>query len=326
MTPQQFEHQVLQICDRVRAGDRVESSYWELKREWPVDIPKVARRIAGHCNAARGGLAAWIIGIDDCGAVHGTNAQEFANWWPQVQSEFEGEAPALIHHCAPRVDDKTVVGLLFDSSTAPYVVRNPLRDTKGAIAREVPWRIGTAVRTATREDLLRILVPIQSVPSLRGVAGRLNIGQQGEALRGEFTGIECWQWWLKLTLFATMEGTAAAVIPYDRCRVELRTPGASEPFCRMRCVADYTKKGNVDASTAVTATLTEFRIPGSGGFVLTCTGVAPVGPSLRNLVLNLQVSLESIGAPFPAVAQLRFSPDVGRDEDPKFPTWTMEES
>jgi hypothetical protein len=52
-----------------------------------------------------------------------------------------------LHLGVPR-GDKTLVALWFETDRAPFVVKNP---EGGAITREVTWREGTAIRSATRE-------------------------------------------------------------------------------------------------------------------------------------------------------------------------------
>jgi len=86
------------------------------------------------------------------------------------------------------VTDKglTVVALVFETDRAPYVVKNPFYQTpnrKDAIEREVPWRDATAVRSATRAELLLILSEKRSLQALLGelewneaVAGRDGYG------------------------------------------------------------------------------------------------------------------------------------------------------
>ena len=47
------------------AGIFSEDDRVELKGEWPTDIPKAARRIAGHANASGGQSVLWVIGLDE---------------------------------------------------------------------------------------------------------------------------------------------------------------------------------------------------------------------------------------------------------------------
>src|SRR5207237_7556722 len=105
--------------------------------------------------------------------------QDVADWWPQVRACFDGLAPALVHLAVPTADG-TVVGLLFDTTRAPFVVRNPAHGATGGgpVELEVPWRDGTAVRPARREDLVRLLVPLQQLPEVELLTCRLSASLQ----------------------------------------------------------------------------------------------------------------------------------------------------
>ena len=152
MRPTQLESLVLTAVDDVASGKAIEDSRIELKRDWPHDIAKAARRLAGHCNAAMGDTVVWIIGLDEKDGVIGCKPENFANWWPQVQSLFEDKSPALLADVAVNAEQQ-IVAMAFSSEAAPFVIRNP---NSGAIELETPWREGTRVRSARRQDLLRL--------------------------------------------------------------------------------------------------------------------------------------------------------------------------
>lgn len=111
------------------------------------------------------------MGVDEgAGTVPGVLKEELANWWPRVQAQFQTPAHAarLTTDLAVHVDGVTVLALLFDTERPPYLVRNPAYGQRGGgpVALEVPWREGTSVRTATHEDLVRILSPLQRLPKV----------------------------------------------------------------------------------------------------------------------------------------------------------------
>lgn len=167
----EIEAWALQIMDALVKGRRIEDSRVECKREWPSDPGKAARRIAGHANAARADRILWLIGVDeDAGTVTGAASDDFADWWNQVKSQFDGLAPNLIENFVP-YDDTMVVALLFETADAPYVVRN--YSGKGHIDFEVPWREGTHIRSARRQDLVKILVPLSHAPEIEFRPARL---------------------------------------------------------------------------------------------------------------------------------------------------------
>ena len=111
------------------------------------------RRVAGHANAARGADILWIIGADEKRGIIGIDPIEMSDWTAKLKACFDGPIPRFtdvqIEH-----NGRVCVALAFDTSMAPYVVKNP---TGGGISLEVPWREGTSVRTASRNDLLLML-------------------------------------------------------------------------------------------------------------------------------------------------------------------------
>src|SRR5882672_4801480 len=139
MRSAELEGWVFALVERVRKREPVEDQRVELKREWPEHF-KAARRIAAHANSARAESILWVIGIDEEVGLVGVSKEELANWWPQVQSNFDQLPPDLLLHLNVPVDDKTVVALLIDAERRPFVVKNP-KPGEG-IDREVPWRDG----------------------------------------------------------------------------------------------------------------------------------------------------------------------------------------
>lgn len=210
MRNDELEARVLAVIDSVRAGRKNEDDRIELKTEWP-EAQKAARRIAGHANAARSDWILWIIGIDEkTGVLAEVREDDLADWWPRVRQEFDGIPPALRHLVVP-VDASRVIALYLDTDRPPYVVRNPAFGAKGVSAdREVPWREGTAVRSARREDLLRILSPLQKAPSVEILWGwaRLALSSAGKEHK---LNVRC-------NLYLTPLQSDKLVIPFHGCR------------------------------------------------------------------------------------------------------------
>jgi hypothetical protein len=152
MRAPELENLTLAAIDRAQAGTQYEDSRIEFKTTWPPSPKEAARRIAGHLNAARNDWGVWIIGVKPDGTVVGAEHKELANWWPQVEKHFDQVPPTLSLDLAVPRGDLTVVALLFDATRVPFVI-------KAGERLETPWREGTRVRSARREDLLRVLVP-----------------------------------------------------------------------------------------------------------------------------------------------------------------------
>src|SRR5262249_53745692 len=93
--PLQIETWAIRVIEQVEAKQPYEDARVELKAEW-TDPQKAARQIAGHANAARGEPILWLIGVDKDRGVTGADYNELANWYPQVQSQFDALAPRLV--------------------------------------------------------------------------------------------------------------------------------------------------------------------------------------------------------------------------------------
>ncbi|MGW5920724.1 hypothetical protein ACWFPY_17195 [Nocardia fluminea] len=158
-----LEAKVLSLVGQVLAGAMIEDDTFELKARWP-DPKKAARRIAGMANAAAGAQIHWLIGIDeDAHAVRPLDENEVSNWWAQVQARFADSVTPSIQVLTVVTESGPVVCLSFETDRAPYLVKP---DGQSAIASEVPWRSATAVRTATRAELISLLLPHSRVPTL----------------------------------------------------------------------------------------------------------------------------------------------------------------
>jgi len=216
MRAQDIEAWVLKIVDRVRASQPVEDFRVELKAAWPDNSYKAARRLAGHCNAARGEPVLWIIGLDEEKGVVGAAQSELADWLPQVRSHFESISPDLDRDMNVPVDDTTVVALLFNTDRAPFVVKNRAygQTQGGPVQLEVPWREGTRVRTARREDLLRLLVPLQTLPDVTILEASLSCSRFYDGEPPKPVGL---RWRLRVTLYVVSISDEALIVPFHTC-------------------------------------------------------------------------------------------------------------
>lgn len=159
----QIEEWVYRVLDAVRRGERVEDDAVELKRELPK-LDKMAWRIGGHANAARGAPILWIIGVDEeTGEVFGPPTEDDASLWARVEAQFDTRAPKP-QFVRVRLGDSSVLALCMDTEAAPFVVK--WKPPGGDVSEfGVPWRDGTRVRHARREDLVRILAPLVRRPT-----------------------------------------------------------------------------------------------------------------------------------------------------------------
>lgn len=164
LTHQEVDVWTREIVEAVLANQRIEDSKVELKSSWP-EPRKAADRLAAHANAARGTAILWLIGVNEKNRkLTNVDPVELANWSKSVEAFFDGFPPRLLIDANVRIGSDTVVALYFETEQgAPFVVEY----TRGSYPQfVVPWREGTALRAATRADLLRVLVPIRRLSGL----------------------------------------------------------------------------------------------------------------------------------------------------------------
>lgn len=268
-----LEHKVRRIISAVKTGQPVEDTLIELKSEWSKDSHRAARRIAAHANAAHGESITWVFGVDEKGKiVTGVDEIEMANWVQSVGKHFDGLAPALITHTNIRIEDKTIVALHFETSrSAPFVIKNGQN-------LEVPWREGTLTRSAKREELLSILLPIVKTPNIEIRSAELNFGvRRGShitSLGGHSE--ESHAWTIKATLYIEPKRPETIFIPHKNCRARFE-------------VSDYPAQWEIPVtfkpageSLTVRCSATELVVDGPGSIVLESEAILPPTPETQN--------------------------------------------
>jgi hypothetical protein len=274
MRSEHLEAWVLSIVDQVIVGRRVEDSRVELKADWPE--PKAAaRRIAAHGNAAGTDSVLWIVGLDETNGVTQVTPTDLADWLSKVVTEFDGLAPALNDLLVP-TPAGPVVALLFEVSRRPFVVKNAVFGQKGggAVSLEVPWRRGTAVHTARRDELLRVLVPRQALPSVElleasaevGLTGPVNPAYGGQPL--QIQRFEHLAWSFHLTLYVTPHSADLLVLPTHKTTF-IFAFGSEEPrvAAAFRFFTPYRTVGSAESvvdSSTVMASAGEAVLRGPG--------------------------------------------------------------
>jgi hypothetical protein len=227
MRPAEIEFWALGIIATVTSGGRVEDSRVELKAEWP-DPVKAARRLAGHANAARGEDVLWLLGVDERQGVVGVNPDDLATWWSATIANFDGPSPSA----TPVTIFQglvTVLALLLETVSAPFVVKNPAFGTPngGPVALEVPWREMTSVRSARHSDLIRLLVPQLRLPSIEvldaSLVGRRYEPGTGRVVSDFGAGFE-WEVWL--TLYVVPRSSDLLIFPAHLVSVTVKEPVA----------------------------------------------------------------------------------------------------
>jgi hypothetical protein len=210
MLPQEFELRVRQAVDNALQGKPNEDSTVELKAEW-IDTRKAAKQIGGHANAAHGQNLIWVFGVDERNRqLTSIDSSELSNWHAQFESAFDSRhAPRMLLNQNVVINSATVVAFLFETSNAPYVVNNPVG---GDITSYVPWRRGNGTLAAGRADLLQILVPIESVPTVDVLYVDVRRLQDPQSPQGPR-----FAWSLTLRAFLYPRGHARLTVPFHRC-------------------------------------------------------------------------------------------------------------
>jgi hypothetical protein len=272
MRPSQIEAWALKVIEQVEARQPTEDSRVELKAQWP-DVSttekarNVARQIGGHANAARGEPILWLIGVDQLGAVvNGVDFNELSVWFGKVKTEFDGLAPSLTDLNVPH-NGLTVAALLFQTERPPFVVRNPVDGLPkcGPVSLEVPWREGTSTRSASREELLRLLIPVQKLPELEVLRAYLGV-TTNEIPPSPPRGFI---WSFRVEYYGVPSAGSQTVIPSHKCRFDISFD--AEPFPNYS--NEYVHFGlNVPAETSlIQANDDQVVLNGAGRFAMEMT-------------------------------------------------------
>ena len=176
-TTAQLEARVQTLVRNVLDGNRIEDDLVECKRGWPD--PNKPRQLAGLANAANGSPILLIIGLDeDSSKLTPLNKTEPTEWVNKINSKFDQNTPPrLIQFINVYISETDyVVALLLATDRAPYVVKTE----SAGFDREVPIRSGTGTRSARRDELLRLLMPTASLPSITILSAELSVSKQFE--------------------------------------------------------------------------------------------------------------------------------------------------
>lgn len=252
MRTHEIENWALSVIDRVNAGQPNEDQRVELKAGW-IDPYKAARRIAAHANSARGEPFLWLMGVDEKSGVTGVSMTDLASWYAQVESQFDGLAPEMIPVNVP-AGGNTVVALFFGSERAPFVVK-----VEGTDRLEVPWRGSTSTRSARRDELLRVLSPLQRLPNIQILGAAVNVFEMGGLLNYRQIQVQ-----MRLQVYALPASADSVVIPYHTCELMVGFP----PDIPSVPIETLWMEAYGESSVTIACTSTEVVINGPGMFLI----------------------------------------------------------
>jgi len=274
-SPEQVEAWVLSVVDRVREKQRIEDDRVELKADWP-EVAKAARRVAGHANTSGGDSVLWIIGLHEERGVVPFAGTDPAMWVQQLYAHFDGLGPYVETLSVP-TSDGVVYALLFDTARRPFVVKNSAHGNPGAgpVSLEVPWREGTAVRSARREDLIRLLVPALQLPTfevLEMYASASPVAPSGKHPSRRLG------WFVSVGLYVTPRTSDMVVLPVHRVSLELLNPG--QPALQMKGISlvPPSESRSKSGSHTIIGTSSEAIISGPGRLFVRGTFYEPEIP------------------------------------------------
>ncbi len=169
------------------------------------------------------------VGLDEEKGVCDPAPVDLASWWAQVEACFDGPAPGL-RDLIVRTEDGPVHALYFDGARTPFVTKNPTFGSPGggSVEREVPWREGTRVRSATREDLIRLLVPTLRLPEIEILDATVQGHEDSESRKRRMEAEdpnsidEVFDWQLHVTTYVTPPHGELVVLPIHRTHVVVR--------------------------------------------------------------------------------------------------------
>ena len=174
----------------------------------------------------------------------------------------------------------------------------------------MPWRDGTAVRSSTRNDLVRLLLPTTSLPEIEvlGGYGGLTVvldypSKQPKGVRISFT----------VNMYMVPRSIDNVVIPFHRCSLEVR--GAGEPNhldnfkVSLRRPYSHLSRGSKPDSLTMETTSYELIAQGPGRCSVEAELHMDEAPaSLYEKELQLRFALSVVDCDMPIVFELRAIP------------------
>ena len=309
MKPIEIEAWAIRITDAIQNKAPHEDSRVECKSEW-IDPAKAARRIAAHANAAGGEPILWLIGLDRGRGVVGASDNELSEWWAKVRALFDENAPSLKDVLVP-IAGKQIVALLFETERAPFVIKNQS-------LLEVPWREGTATRSAHRSELIRLLIPVMRLPSIDVKGGTVRLSEVDGPLR--------YRWDMDFLGYVIPADNQRIVIPFDHVSVRLRVGGRpisllSLKFRSLTQSRGFGGAGGTlsDKVAMVTLGPSEMIIDGPGSFIMAYEAGLQSDPPEIVGEPSLSAYFRPAGSSRVAIAHAQLIPSL--TDQPSCKTW-----
>jgi len=143
-------------------------------------------------------------------------------------THFDSVAPELSEIWL-QTDDGPVLILCFDTSASPFVVKNSVFGNPGAgsVEREVPWREGTSTRSATRNDLIKLIAPLQKTPDIQLLYARVSLKKEEARIESygeevpEIQKLPYLSWYVYFELYIQPMTSSPVVLPVHQTELRL---------------------------------------------------------------------------------------------------------
>jgi hypothetical protein len=122
-----------------------------------------------------------------------------------------------------QIESKTVVALLFKTNRFLFVVKNAAFGNPGGgpVSLEVPWREGTRIRSAHRNDLIKLLMPLESLPKIEVINSKVLLYKKEDSINKWPSHLI-----LNIELYITPKSSDVIVIPFHRCKGWIKISGS----------------------------------------------------------------------------------------------------
>ena len=274
----QLEFQALTLLDALKSGQAPAEAGSNRAHfaTWPGPPRRAARLLAAQANAARGRDLLWLIGVKTGkfggkGTGHlrvtGARLPELDRWLNQLLPFFDGLAPKVQAFVIPygangKTPARQVVALHVQSARAPFVVRA----AENGPSFDVPWWDSSAgeIRSAGRNELVKLLVPLQDLPQFEVLDAELTFYKNPHATLGSKN---LHRWTLDGSLYVIPPSEARAMVPLHRCSGSLHVPGSA-----FHAAAQDVNVTADKLSPSVRVTESAILIEGLGRMFIYCSG------------------------------------------------------
>jgi hypothetical protein len=193
------------------------------------------------------------------------------------------------------------------------------------ISREVPWRDATGLRTATREDLLRLLVPVAMLPTFELMSGHVDVRIRKA---GEHSVLG------SLTVYVEPSTPDRLIVPDHRSEIFVTSDGGTE-VCHLTVMAQpggspeygIPKPDSDKRVKTIERGMDQVIIHSAGQLVVSweealASNVVSRLKPLGQETLYVEVRLRPVGADVPAVIGATMQPTDPRSRNEL--SWNLE--